>query len=170
MSIKRKVFAITLIIAMAALFTIGVVNAAEVSGSLSSDHPQIVVHQSVTLTCTYTTTLGVLGSGTLEIAGPNPTSSGPWSPNTVISEWDDSLASGVPVTHTQTLDTTGFYRFRWLCSGGGVDGAFTYVIVQVVGLPPPLPEAPPVAGLAIGFAAVGLFAVVAKKKSPKINN
>ncbi len=162
--LKTKRLAFLLIIALAATLTIQVVDAAEVSGSLNADQSQIVVHQSVTLTCTYITSLGVIGSGTLEISGPKSSPSGPWTVNTVIASWEDSLISGVPVEFTQQLDTSGYYRFRWLCSGGGVDGAFTYVTIQVLDAPTVLPEAPPLAAFALGFAALGLFVVVTKKR------
>ena len=164
---NQKVIAVLMLTTLALFISLDFASAAEVSGSLNADHVQIVTHQSVTLTCTYTTTLGMIGSGTLEISGPKSSPSGSWIVNTVISSWDDSLTSGVPVTFTQQLDSPGYYRFRWLCSGGGVDGAFTYVTVQVLDTPTILPEAPPIAGLAIGFAAIGLFVVVAKKRNQK---
>jgi hypothetical protein len=162
---KCKFLAILFLVIVALVTTVDFASAAEVAGSLNSNQVQIVVHQSVTLTCTYTTSLGVPGSGTLEISGPKPSASGSWTVNTVIASWDDSLTSGVPVTFNQQLDTPGYYRFRWLCSGGGVDGAFTYVVVQVLDTPSVLPEAPPLAVFALGFAALGLFVVVSKKRT-----
>jgi hypothetical protein len=169
---KMKVFTAFAVVAMISLFAIGLASAAQVTGSLTADNSIIVVHNTVTLTCTYTTTLGVQGKGTLQLSNAgDPSDPDTFDTWTEIHYWDGGtgtkhspmLTSGVPVTFPKVLDNPGYYKFRWLCSGGGVDGAFTEVTVQVVLIPPPLPEAPPIAGLAIGFAAVGLFVVVAKR-------
>ncbi len=88
----------------------------------------------------------------------------------VKSDHSPSLTSGVPVTFTKTVDTPGYYRFKWECRGGGVDGAFVEVPVHVVDTPTVLPEAPPIAALAIGLAAVGLFVVVTKKRTKQYAN
>lgn len=169
MSLKRKMLAATMIAVTIVFFTVGLAYAQgnTVTGSISASSITIVVHSSVTLTCTYTSSAGIQGTGSLQMGGPKASSSDHFSLAEI--SWWDSINSGVPVTFTQQLDSTGYYKFRWSCSGGGVDGVYTEVIVHVVDAPSVLPEAPPVAGLAIGFAAVGLFAVVAKKKSPKTN-
>jgi hypothetical protein len=65
----------------------------------------------------------------------------------------------------KTLTEVGYYKFRWLCSGGGVDGAYTEVIVHVVSTPTELPDAPPVAAILACFAAVGAVGLVTTKKA-----
>jgi hypothetical protein len=75
------------------------------------------------------------------------------------------LASGVPVTFDQTLNAPGYYKFRWLCSGGGVDGAYTEITIQVISTPEELPEASPVVVILACFAAVGAVGLVTTKKA-----
>jgi hypothetical protein len=171
--LKRKIIAVLMLLAVAVLFTVDFASAAQVTGSINADHAVILTHQSVTLTCTYTTTLGVQGKGTLQVSNAgDPSDPDTFDTWTDVHYWDGGtgtkhsgmLTSGVPVTFTKQLDATGYYKFRWLCQGGGVDGAFTEVTVQVVDTTP-LPEAPPIAAFAVGFAAVGMFIYVAKRKT-----
>ena len=169
-----------MLLAITMLFTMSMVSAQgnTVTGSISASSTTIVVHSTVTLTCTYTSSIGVQGKGTLQLSNAgDPSDPDTFDTWTDIHYWDGGtgskhspmLTSGVPVTFTKQIDTTGYYKFRWLCSGGSVDGAFTEVTVHVVDSIVVLPEAPPIAGLAIGFAAVGVFVVAAKKKTPKSN-
>jgi hypothetical protein len=175
---KGKLLAFLLLAALAVSLTIQVADAAQVTGSITANRYTIVIHDTVTLTCTYTTTLGVQGTGNLQMSSPgDPSDLSSYGPWTDLQFWDGStstkhpelhspmLNSGVPVTFTKQIDETGYYKFRWLCKGGGVDGAFTEVDVQVVDTPVVLPEAPPLAVFALGFAAIGLFIVTTKKRS-----
>lgn len=83
---------------------------------------------------------------------------------TSISSW-----SGTEQVVPFTLNQQGFYRFYLEVDADSGDS----VTVQYpasgsfLTLPTPsvLPEAPPIAALAIGFAAVGLFVVVTKKRT-----
>lgn len=166
---KVKLLAVLLFVALAASLTVQIVSAQTnyVSGSISADSTTVVVHGSVTLTCTYTSTLNVQGSGSLEMSGPATSSTGPFKSWNEINSWD-TVDSGVPVTYTQQLDTAGYYKIRWLCSGGGVDGAYTYVIIHVVNTTV-LPEAPPLAAIAAAFAAGALCIAAAKKKGAEVS-
>lgn len=166
-----------LLLALISPFILGIVNAQAnfVTGSISASSPEIIVHGSVTITSTYTSSLGVQGTGKLLMSGPaaDPSSPSAWDDWTTLQYWDNTvgpkhspaLTSGVPVTFPKTLDTTGYYKFQWQCSGGGVDGAWTEVIVHVVDTPTVLPEASPLAVFALSFAAIGLFVVVTKKRT-----
>jgi hypothetical protein len=163
---KGKLIVFLLLVVLAGSITFEVVNAQTnyVSGSISANTSTIVVHDSVTFTCTYTSTIGVTGTGSLEMSAPASSASGPFKNNDEIYSWS-TLSSGVPVTYTQQIDAAGYYRVRWLCSGGGVDGAYTLVIIHVLDAPSVLPEAPPLAVFALGFAALGLFVAVTKKRT-----
>ena len=173
--LKVKRLAFLLMIALVVTLAIQVVDAAQITGSITSDRSEIITHESVTVTCTYTSTASTSGSGDLSLSGPYADKDSPiafkrWD---VIYSWDGYpglpdtngplLVSGVPVTHTIKLDQPGYYKFKWEC--GSSDGAYTWVIVHVVDTPTVLPEAPPIAALAIGFAALGLFVAITKKRS-----
>jgi hypothetical protein len=134
-----------------------------VPGSISADINTLLVHGSVIITCTYTSTASVQGSGSLWISGPASSASDSFDAMSRIKSWS-TISSGVPVDFTKQLDATGYYKFTWMCEGGGVNGAWTYVIVNVVDTPTVLPEAPPLAAFALGFASLGLFVVVTKKR------
>jgi hypothetical protein len=96
------------------------------------------------------------------MGGPKPSPTDHFSFSEIC--WWDTIDSGVPVTYAQQLDATGYYTFRWLCSGGGTDGAYTEVTVLVVDSPSILPEAPPILVLVMIFVAAGAF-IVRKKKT-----
>jgi hypothetical protein len=164
--LKSKLLACLLLVALIASVAIGFVNAQTnyVAGTISTNTDTIVVHDSVTITCTYTSTASVQGSGSLWISGPASSASDSFDEMSRIKSWS-TLSSGVPVDFTRQLDATGYYKFTWMCEGGGVNGAWTYVIVNVVDTPTVLPEAPSLAVFALGFAALGLFVVVTKKRS-----
>jgi hypothetical protein len=128
------------------------------------------------LTCTYTSSESVLGTGNLLLYGPSTSISDTEFDDAyvgVLHYWDGGtgdkhspmLQSGVPVTFTQTLNAPGYYKFQWQCRGGEVDGAYTEVIVRVVATPEELPEAPPVAAIVACFAAVGAVGLVTAKKT-----
>lgn len=156
---RSYLLAVTLLLCSMLFFTTGIASAKnnnQVTGSLSAENSIISIKQFATLTCTYNSTQGLPGKGTLEISGPSPTSAGPFNSWSQICEWD-TLASGVPVTFNQQLNQTGYYQFRWLCTGGCVDGAYTVVTVQVVDIPEQLPEASSSLGLLVGFAALTVF-------------
>lgn len=163
---RSHILAVTLLL-FAFLFAVGSVsgkNSNEVTGSLSTDKTIIVVNQAVTLTCTYTSTQGnIKGQGDLEMSGPYPTSSGPFTSWNQINTWN-ALTSGVPVTFSQPLTQVGYYQFRWLCTGGGVDGAYTVVTVQVVNNAEVLPEGSPIGMSVMGLVAIAVFALVVRRK------
>ncbi len=163
--LKAKKLAFLFFAALIASVAIGFVNAQTnyVTGSISADTNTLLVHGSVIITCTYTSTTSVQGSGSLWISGPASSSSGPFNSMSLVNSWD-TISSGIPVDFTKQIDATGYYKFTWMCEGGGVNGAWTYVIVNVVDTPTVLPEAPPLAAFALGFAALGLFVVVTKKR------
>lgn len=160
---------VLLLVTLAASLTAQIASAQGnyVSGSIAASTTTVVIHGSVTLTCTYTSSLGIPGTGSLEMSGPASSASGPFKSWNEINSWD-TVNSGVPVTYDQQFDSLGYYKIRWLCSGGGVDGAYTYVIIHVVDMTV-LPEAPPLAGIAAAFVAVALCIVMVKKKSATIS-
>jgi len=84
-------------------------------------------------------------------------------PITTISGWDGSER-----TYDFTIPDQGYYVF-FLRITKGASSATTYYPATGTfhGDDPidPLPEAPPIAVLALGFAALGLFVVVTKKRT-----
>lgn len=180
-NMKVKLLAVFVLVALAAALTVQLANAQTniVTGSLSSSSPAIVVHNSVTLTCTYTSTSSTTGTGKLWISGPydDPSDPDAFDSYSVLYYWDGGtgtkhgplLTSGVPVTFTKTLDTSGYYKFKWECSGGGVDGAYVETMVRVVDDISVLPEAPPVVAVAASFVAIGVCVAVVKKKGATVS-
>jgi hypothetical protein len=177
--LKVKLLAVSLFVVFAIVLTIPVTVAqtSTVTGTISESSTEIITHGSVTLTCTYTSTTNPTGTGKLWMFGPvdDPTDTDTLdiSHPTVLQYYDNTvktlhspeLHSGVPVTFTKTIDTPGYYKFRWDCQSGSVIGAYVEVILHVVDVPTVLPEAPPLAVFALGFAALGLFAAVTKKRA-----
>lgn len=177
---KRKLLGITIIAVIAVLFTVGLVKAdSTITANLSPDHYTITVGQSITFTCTYTSSINPSGKGQLLISGPetDPSSSDAWDTWSTLHYWDSGtgtkhsgfLTSGVPVTYTQQFTSVGYYKLHWQCVDSGStdygNGAYVELIVQVVNTPSVLPEAPPLAVFALSFAAIGLFVIVTKKRT-----
>jgi hypothetical protein len=164
--LRRYFLAVTLLLVVS-LFVLSSVSCKSnsVTGTISADKPIIIVNEAVTLTCTYVSTQeNIKGRGALEMSGPYPASSGPFTSWNQINAWN-TLTSNVPVTFNQSLTQVGYYQFRWLCSGGGIDGAYTVVTVQVVDTVEVLPEGPPIGMSVMGLAAFGVFALVIRRKT-----
>lgn len=167
-----------MLFAFTSFFTVGLVQAASVTSTLQADKTVLVNHDSITFTCTYTSSINPVGTGYIQVSGPasttNPINFLSW---TTLYLWDGEsssvegplLSSGVPVTFTKQLDTPGYYKFHWQCTYYGDstfhDGAYQEVLIQVLSTPTVLPEAPPLAVFALGFAAVGLFVAVTKRRT-----
>jgi hypothetical protein len=177
LKVKQLAFLLLSVLAVAFMVQIAAADTANyVTGSISASSSEVITHSSVTITCTYTSTSSATGTGKLWIAGPvdDPTDTEGFDGSSSVLQYYDggtkvnhspTLTSGVPVSYIKTLDTTGYYKFKWECQGGGVVGAFVEVTVHVVDTPTVLPEAPPLAVFALGFAALGLFVAVTKKRS-----
>lgn len=174
----KIVVVVLLLLSLGTSFIVGVASADEtVTGTISPSSSVIYVGSSVTITCTYTSSLSLEGIGTLQISGPasDPTDPDAFDSWTNIHYWDGGtgtkhsplLTSGVPVEFTQQLNSVGYYMFRWLCSSvNGTDGAWTEVMVLVIEEPPPpVPEGSSIAVFAVSLATVGAFAIIAKKRN-----
>lgn len=178
-----KVKLLTVFVLMALIVSLAIqVTTAQttiVTGIISSSASAIVVHNSVTLTCTFSSSSSTTGTGKLWISGPydNPSDPDAFDSYSTIYYWDGGtgtkhgpiLTSDVPVSFTKTLDTVGYYKFKWECTDGVNVGAFVEVMVRVVDSISVLPEAPPMAGVVASIAAIGVGIAIAKKKvTPQI--
>jgi hypothetical protein len=176
----RKTLLAVLLLFFIALLTIGVANAEDttyVQATFSVDRSTVLKGQTVTFTCTYTSGTYPIGTGQILICGPSTTENFDFLSQTPLYLWNGKtgsaygplLASGIPVTYTLQLNQTGYYQFEWKCNYNGasasVHGAYVTLNVHVVDTPTVLPEAPPLAVFALGFAAMGLFIVSTKKRS-----
>jgi hypothetical protein len=172
---KRKILSVVMLLTLAICLTVTFAYADVniVTGSIGSSDSVIVVSGSVTLTCSYTSSLGNDGTGRLLISGPasDPSSSSAFDDWSTLYKWDGLdgrpvLTSGVPVTYDKQLTAEGYYKFQWQCKASdGTDGAYTEVLVHVVGTPEELPEASPVLAILACFAAVGAVGLVTTKKA-----
>lgn len=179
---RWKILSALLLLSFIVLLTIGVANAADtayVKATFSVDKTTVVKGQSVTFTCTYTSTASQTGTGRILICGPSESQDFDYLPEVPIHYWngktgsDPVLTTEKPVTYTLQLNQTGYYQFKWECNYGITstsDGAFVTLNVHVVDTLTPLPEAPPLAVFALGFAALGLFIVVTKRRTKTISS
>lgn|GEM_PF-4917272 len=82
---------------------------------------------------------------------------------TTIPNWN-----GAEQIVPYTLDKVGYYRFYLSVNTYSGDSVTVHYPASGSFSSPPaevLPEAPPIAGLAIGFAALGLFVVMTKRRT-----
>lgn len=183
-SLHKKGLLVFFLVVVFAISAIGVASAedtASVKASLSVDRTTITLGQTITFTCTYTSSANPKGTGKLSIseslenADDDPitmTSVRIWNGKTG-SIYGPLLDSGVPVTYTKQFTEAGYYKVEWRCNynGGGIsaDGAWIETVIHVVETPTVLPESPPLAALAASFMAIGVCIVVVKKKSAAVS-
>jgi hypothetical protein len=89
-AMNRKAVSMFTILSIALCFTVSYAYAAVVTGSIGASDSVIVVGGTVTLTCTYTSSESVQGTGTLMMSGPASDLSDPeafdsWS---TLHYWD----------------------------------------------------------------------------------
>ena len=175
---KPKVIAVILLVCLAASLLIGYANAASITASISAQiggFDVVTATQGATIqlvsSCSVTPATPVTGTVSYKYS-IDGTVWGPVTPITTYASWD-----GAEKTTDFILTDAGNYAFYIdvITEGSPPHASASqfYPSTGTFNSEPPLsnlPEAPPLAGLAMGFAAVGLFVVAAKKKKPKIGN
>jgi hypothetical protein len=180
LAMKTKVVLLTLLIAFTCLIlSVGLAYGASVSATLNiqqggSDVVEASKGSTVTLHCIYTITPPSSGTGTgtiyykysitsFDADDDAVMASLPNVPVTTLSSW----APGSERTVDFTIPDAGYYVF-FLEANKGASGARTFYPASGTFYSNPgsvLPESPPIAGLTIGFAALGLFVVVTKRRT-----
>jgi hypothetical protein len=167
LAMKFKAVTITLLLFLGLLFTIGYVSAASISATINAtsggspvvDEPQ---GTTIQLECSFTINPSSTADGVVQYK--YSTDGVTWGSKVTITTlpgWAGSLT-----TVDFTLANAGYYKF-YLTVDSGDASATTYYPASgsFHSDPPPsvLPEAPPIAALAMGLAAIALFVTLMAK-------